>query len=127
MKCVTLVSLKCHLLTEKAPRLSEKRSRACCQKINFVTDDWRGYGYLRVQTWAFFRKTFSSDGRMGPSTVPNPHETTLRFSKNVVDHFADLLARYLDSSIYVYRTGIEHLQTTVPLYRGPLHVTRLNV
>jgi hypothetical protein len=52
---------------------------------------------------------------MGPSTVPNLHETTLRFSKNVVDHFTDLLTRYLDSSIYVYRTGIEPLRTTVPL------------
>ena len=118
----SLVSLKSHLLTGKVPRLSEKRSRACCQKINFVNDDWRGYGYLRVQTWALSRKTFSSDGRMGPSTVPNLHETTRRFSKNVVDHFTNLLTRYLDSSIYVYRTGIEPLRTTVPLTtRGPLH------
>jgi hypothetical protein len=44
---------------------------------------------------------------MGLTTVPNLHETTRRFSKNVVDHFTDLLTRYLDSSIYVYRTGIE--------------------
>ena len=52
---------------------------------------------------------------MGPSTVPNLHETTRHFSKNIVDHFTDLLTRYLDFSIYVYRTGIEPLWTTVPL------------
>ena len=94
----SLVSLKCHLLTRQTPRSSEKRSRACCQKIDFVTDDWRGYGYLRVRTWAFSRKTFSSDGRMGPSMAPRLDETILRFSK-FVDYFTDLLTRYLDPSI----------------------------
>ena len=97
----SLISLECHLLTGKAPRSFEKRSRACCQKINSVSDDWRGYGYSRVQTWAFSRKIFSSDGRTGPSTVPNLHETTLRFSKIVVDHFTDLLKRYLDFNLRI--------------------------
>ena len=123
----SLVSLKCHLLTGKAPRLSEKRSRACCQKINFVNDDWRGYGYLRVQTWAFFRKTFSSDGRMGPSTVPNRHETTLRFSKDVVDRWrlppfhrsADQIPRLFILRISYGNLSLCGQQAT---YSLPLHV-----
>ena len=51
---------------------------------------------------------------MGPLAVPNLHETTPRFSKNVVGHFTDLLTRYLDPSIYVCRSGIEPLRTTAP-------------
>ena len=77
------LSLKSHLLTANAPRLSGKRSRACCQKINSVTDGWRGYGYSRALTWAFSRKTFSSDGRMAPPMVPNLHETTV-FAKTLL-------------------------------------------
>ena len=101
----SLISLKCHFLTGKVTRLSGKRSRACCQKTNFVTDDWRGYGYLRAQIWAFFRKTFSSDGRMGPSTFHSLHETAPVLAKTLLT-FHRLLTKYLDSTIYVYRTGI---------------------
>lgn len=77
------VSLWHYLLTGTPLRSFGRRCRACYQRTSFVNDGWRGCGYLRAQTWVSSRKTSSSDGRMGPSTIHRPHETPLPSPKTL--------------------------------------------
>ena len=66
-----------------------------------MTDDWRDCGYSRVQTWASSRKTFSSDGRMGPSIVHNLHEILHRCESS-------LTIRYLVHFKILFTTHISY-------------------
>ena len=98
---LSLVLPKYCLLTGKTLRLFAKRCRACYQRTSSVTDDWRGCGYLRVQTWAFSRKTFSSDGKMGPSTI-HLHDILYRRGGNMVDDSANMISGARLDCLYAY-------------------------